>query len=286
MSVESEPGGSLGGGSGAGPAGHGAPMVPHPVIEAYYADSLARRAYLTEIFDATASDYDRVERWLSFGTGRWYRRKALQRAGLKAGDRVLDVAVGTGLVAREALRIVREGGGAAPGGSSLSAGGSVGGSVVGIDPSAEMLRRAVEALGIEGRVGRAERLEFADASFDFVSMGYALRHMDDLVRVFAEQRRVLKPGGRVCVLEITRPEGRVGRAMLKGYLRFLSRTVGRVAGLKPRTGELWEYYYETIDLCVPPERVMEAMRAAGFVDVKRHRELGLFSEFTGQKPVS
>lgn len=270
--------------------------IEHPSIRAHYVGPEQRRAYLTEIFDATASDYDRVERWLSLGSGRWYRGKALRRAGLRPGDVALDVAVGTGLVAREALAIVREGGAS--------------GRVVGIDPSAQMLALAVAGLGghrapaptnrpegknhaqhtegshagFEGRLGRAERLEFPDASFDFVSMGYALRHMDDLRVVFAEQARVLKPGGRVCVLEITRPEGRLGRAALKGYLRFLSRTVGRIAGLRPRTGELWEYYYDTIDLCVPPQQVMAAMTRAGFEGVKRHRELGLFSEFTGLKP--
>lgn len=246
-----------------------APLPPHPMMQEYYADAAQRRAFLTEIFDATADDYDRVERWLSFGSGRWYRRKALQRAGLKPGAQVLDVAVGTGLVAREALAIV---------GPS--------GSVVGIDPSREMLKRAVDALGIAGHVAHAEAMPLAPASVDFISMGYALRHMDDLRVVFAEQLRVLRPGGRVCVLEITRPTSAVGRAVLRGYLKFLSRTVGRIAGLRPRTGELWEYYWETIDQCVPPEKVMAAMTDAGFANVARHRELGLFSEFTATKPAT
>ena len=95
--------------------------------------------------------------------------------------RVLDVAAGTGLVTREALAVV----GAAH-------------DVIGLDPSAAMMRSGLQAMGVPLVQGTAERLPFADAQFDFVSLGFALRHVADLGSVFREFRRVLRPR-RACV---------------------------------------------------------------------------------------
>ncbi len=242
-------------------------VSPHPPIRGYYDTAAEKRAFLTTIFDQTASDYDRIERWLSLGSGRWYRRQALLRAGLKPGMSVADVAAGTGLVAAEALAII---------GPQAR--------IVGIDPSAEMLRRARERLGIQTMVSTAELLPLDAATFDFVSMGYALRHVDRLDAAFREFVRVLKPGGRVCVLEITRPRTAIGRAFLHAYLGSLSRVIGKVATLAPRTPELWSYYWETIDQCVPPDRVLQSLLEAGFTHAKRKVSLGIFSEYTAWKP--
>jgi demethylmenaquinone methyltransferase/2-methoxy-6-polyprenyl-1,4-benzoquinol methylase len=245
-------------------------LPPHPVLDRYYANATERRTYLTSIFDETAADYDKVERWLSLGSGSWYRRQALLRAGLKAGMSVADVAVGTGLVAREAVSIVTTG--------------RTPGKVVGIDPSSGMLERARAALGIETIIATAESLPFPDASVDFVSMGYALRHMDDLVAAFREFRRVLRPNGSVCILEITRPRTWFGRAFLRAYLGTLSAVIGRVTRLSPRTPELWAYYWETIDRCVPPQKVLDALRTAGFTNPRRAVTMGIFSEYTATVP--
>lgn len=246
-------------------------LAPHPPIAGAYMTPESKRGFLDSIFDDTAADYDRVERWLSLGSGRWYRREALKRAGLKAGMRVADVAVGTGLVAGEALTIV-----------------GPTGRVTGIDPSAQMMRRASDRLGIETVAGTAEALPFPDASFDFLSMGYALRHVGDLNAAFREFHRVLKPearsgGGRVCILEITRPRTPAGRLFLRSYLAVASRMLGLVARLSRRTPELWAYYWETIDACVPGDRIVTAMRDAGFVDVERGVVLGIFSEYTAAR---
>ena len=82
-----------------------AALPPHPTLKAYYPGASVNRGFLREMFDATAPHYDFVEGLLSFGTGKWYRHQGLQRAGLSAGMKVLDVAVGTGLVAREEIAI-------------------------------------------------------------------------------------------------------------------------------------------------------------------------------------
>jgi demethylmenaquinone methyltransferase/2-methoxy-6-polyprenyl-1,4-benzoquinol methylase len=240
--------------------------APHPPLPEYYADEAARRDWVRAIFDRTASDYTRIERVMGLGTGSWYRRQALLRAGLARGMQVVDVGSGTGLVALEAARIL----------------GNVRG-VIAIDPSEGMLRHTVLPEGATLLEGSAESLPLPDASADFLSMGYALRHVSDLSASFAEFFRVLRPGGIVCLLEITRPAGRFGRMLLKGYLRGVVPTFASIFASTRDTPRLMRYYWDTIEACVPPERVTSALAHAGFGDVVRQVELGLFSEYRARK---
>ena len=240
-------------------------LLPHAPLTEYYQDEAERQQYLRRIFDETAPDYDRIERVLAFGSGPWYRRRALQRAGLAAGAQVLDVGIGTGLVAREALKII-----------------GAQGRLTGVDPSVGMMNQ-VHLPGVELVRGKAEALPRPDASADFLSMGYALRHIGDVAAAFGEFHRVLRPGGRLVVLEITKPEGAIGTAVLKGYMRAVVPLIARVVARQRHTSELWRYYWDTIEACIPPATVMAALRAAGFTDVQRTTELGIFSEYTATK---
>src|SRR5689334_19463617 len=79
--------------------------APHEPLTAYYSDEPGRRLWLRAMFDRTASDYDAIERAMAFGSGAWYRNRALRSAGLARGMRVLDVGMGTGLVTKEAVAI-------------------------------------------------------------------------------------------------------------------------------------------------------------------------------------
>jgi demethylmenaquinone methyltransferase/2-methoxy-6-polyprenyl-1,4-benzoquinol methylase len=199
-------------------------------------------------------------------SGGWYRRQALQRAGLAPGMHVLDVGIGTGLLAREALPLI---------GPS--------GRLVGVDPSVGMMQQ-IGTAGIECVQGIAEALPRPAASSDFVSLGYALRHIGDVAAAFAEFHRVLRPGGRVLLLEITRPAGRIATALLKGYMRSLVPLLAGAVARRRGTSKLWRYYWDTIESCIAPPLVLGALEQAGFVDVQRHVELGIFSEYTARKP--
>jgi demethylmenaquinone methyltransferase / 2-methoxy-6-polyprenyl-1,4-benzoquinol methylase len=241
-------------------------IAPHAPLRHYYADERQHRSFLRTIFDEGAADYDRVEWLMALGTGSRYRGEALVRAGLQPGMKVLDVATGTGLVARQAAEIV--------GNPKL---------IFGLDPSAGMLAQARTNLSIHAVRATAEQLPLALHSFDFLSMGYALRHVADLSAAFAEFHRVLKPGGIVCILEITRPKSRLAMLLVRWYMRVIVPLLSRVACRGNKSPLLWKYYWDTIEACIPPTRVLEAMRAAGFADVKQRVQFGLFSEYTGKK---
>jgi len=241
-------------------------LRPHTPLPEYYADEAEHRRFLRQIFDDTAPDYDRIERVLALGSGRWYRREALRRAGLAPGMQVVDVGCGTGLVAREALTLI-----------------GAHGSLIGVDPSPGMLAQAKlqRARFVEGR---AERIPLPDASADFVCMGYALRHIDDLDAAFAEFRRLLRPGGRLLVLEITRPAGAVGRVVLKTYMRAVVPTLARLVSRHTDTARLWRYYWDTIEACIAPTAVLAALERAGLAEPRRGLSLGIFSEYTARRP--
>lgn len=240
--------------------------TPHPVLSDYYPDEGGRRDYVRDIFNRTAADYDRVERVMGLGTGPWYRRRALARAGLAPGMRVIDVGTGTGLVARQAAAIV--------GDPRL---------VTGIDPSAGMIGQAKVPAGVQLLTGSAESIPLPDASADFLSMGYALRHISDLLIAFREFHRVLKPGARVCLLEITKPEGLVARTALKTYMRGWVPLLSRFVAHQSATPELMRYYWDTIEACTPPAAILAALSAVGFRQVDRFVELGIFSEYRAIK---
>jgi demethylmenaquinone methyltransferase/2-methoxy-6-polyprenyl-1,4-benzoquinol methylase len=161
-------------------------IAPHPVLSGYYDGEEKRRACVDDMFDSSAQHYDWITDVMSFGSGKWYRRTALLRAGLEPGMKLLDAGAGTGVVSWLAQDIVKSDG-----------------LVVALDPSKGMLSEG-KKMGVQNAAqGLGEKLPFDDNTFDMVTMGYALRHVADLGALFEEYLRVLKPGGKILVLEIT-----------------------------------------------------------------------------------
>ena len=242
---------------------------PHPVLDKYYPSDADRQSFVGTLFDGAARHYNRIGTMLDLGSGPWYRRWALRRAGLRPGMRLLDVATGTGLVARGAVRTLGE-----PG------------RVVGVDPSRGMLREARKVLASPLVQGRAEALPFRDGLFDMLSMGFALRHVPDLEAAFREYRRVLKPGGRVVLLEVSRPRSPVSRWLIRVHLQHILPLMARISTRSEPAQVLMKYYWDTIDRCVPPETILEVLRRGGFVDVNRATLFGFLSEYSASKPLS
>jgi len=242
---------------------------PHPVLDKYYPSDADRQSFVGTLFDGAARHYNRIGTMLDLGSGPWYRRWALRRAGLRPGMRLLDVATGTGLVARGAVRTLGE-----PG------------RVVGVDPSRGMLREARKALASPLVQGRAEALPFRDDLFDMLSMGFALRHVPDLEAAFREYRRVLKPGGRVVLLEVSRPRSTISRWLIRVHLQHILPLMARISTRSQPAQVLMKYYWDTIDRCVPPETILDVLRRGGFVDVNRGTLFGFLSEYSASKPLS
>ena len=241
-------------------------MVPHSPLTAHYASTEEKPAFVNELFDAGAGHYDAVVDWGFLHSGASYRRRTLKQHGLKPGDRLLDVACGTGLVAAEAAKIL---------GSAAD--------ITCLDPSEGMLAVARRKLSAHFVQARAERMPLPADAFDFLTMGYALRHVTSLEETFLEFRRVLKPGGRLLILEVTKPSSRAGAWFFRLYFRGLYPFLTQLFTRSRAARDMMLYYWETMDACVRPPVVLEALRAAGFSGVKRTRVLGLFSEYSAVK---
>lgn len=242
-------------------------LAPHPLLRGYYHDETERQAYLKSAFQETAPLYDRINSWMSFGTDRRYRREALVRAGLLPGMAVADIGCGTGLVSELAREIV-----------------GPAGQVISVDPSEGMLREAVRC----GRatipvMGRGEALPLPDASADFLCMGFALRHVADLKETFREYARVLRPGGRLLLMEMTPPQKGFLRHALKGYMRYVVPALTRLVTGSSTAKVLYVYCWDTFEHCVPPDSVLDALNEAGLERPSRHVEARIFSEYTATK---
>ena len=240
-------------------------LAPHPPLHDYYGDASRREGFVRTIFDDTAPWYDQTISFMSFGSGDRYRRDAVARNGLQPGMKMLDVASGTGVVARAALEATK---------NDVD--------IVALDPSIGMMLAGRSKL--DKVQAKAESLPIASAQFDFLTIGFALRHFADLRGVFEECRRVLKPGGRLLILELTAPQSAAGRAFLGLYLGRVVPFVARVRSGNREAGTLMRYYWDTIRTCVRPEAILQALAEAGFTDVKRHVELGIFSEYSARRP--
>lgn len=242
------------------------PTAPVPTLTNYWSDPAERQHAVNALFDRGAAHYDWICRAMSFGTGQFYRREALERAGVSDGMTVLDVGTGTGLLAREALRTVH-----------------ARGRVIGIDPSPSMMAAGRRTLSMPRVRAVGERLPFAERRFDFVTMGYALRHVPDLDEAFKEYRRVLKPGGRVLLLEITSPASELGRAVVAFYFGRIVPLVARLGTGSADAARMMKFYWDTIAHCVPPAAVLASLGRSGFVDAKQTVMQGIFSEYTATR---
>ncbi len=206
------------------------------------------------LFAPLGPTYDRYAALLSFGQDPRWRRFLVSRVEAEPGDRVLDVATGTGAVARELIR-------------------RHGCTVVGLDQSPEMLAEARRRLGaaVELVEGRAEELPFPDASFDALTFTYLLRYVDDPAATLRELARVVRSGGRIASLEFAVPGG-LWRPLWELYVRVGLPAAGRA--VSPAWHEVGRFLGPSIRgfyARYPLSRVLELWREAGIDDVRARR---------------
>jgi demethylmenaquinone methyltransferase / 2-methoxy-6-polyprenyl-1,4-benzoquinol methylase len=195
------------------------------------------------MFDRIAPVYDAMNRLMTAGLDRRWRRLTAEAVVLP-GDRVLDACCGTGDLALACAR--------------------AGGRVTGLDFSERMLDRARrKAKAVEWVRGDALALPFGDASFDVATVGFGVRNLDDLPRGLSELRRVLRPGGRIGVLEITRPRG-----LLAPFYRLWFDGIVPLLGRALPGGSAYAYLPASVRRFPGPEDLAALLRAAGFEDVR------------------
>lgn len=222
---------------------------------------------IQRMFGRIARWYDLNNRLHSLWLDQSWRRAAVRAAGLRRGEHVLDVACGTGDLA----------------GAFRRAGA---GRVVGVDFCEEMLRiarRKFAHSAIEWVPGDAASLPAGEAEFDVVSIAFGLRNLADPPAALAEFRRVLRPGGRLVVLEFDRPRGAVLGRAIRFYLdRVMPRTAAAIA--RDRFGA-YDYLHRSVEAFWTAEQLADAIRRAGFADVRMRRlTLGIAALHCGHRP--
>ena len=194
------------------------------------------------MFDRIAPVYDLMNRVMTMGLDQRWRRKTVQ-AVVEPGDRVLDAACGTGDLAIIAAK--------------------AGGVVTGLDFSERMLERARrKAPELEWVSGDLLALPFDDESFDTATVGFGVRNVADLDAAIAELRRVLRPGGRLAILEITRPRG----PLRVFYSLWFDRIVPLLGKILPG-GEAYTYLPASVRRFPGPDELANLMGSAGFTEV-------------------
>lgn len=201
-----------------------------PAVTPYKESTSGKKEQVAKMFDSIAFRYDFLNQLLSLGIHHSWRKKAVQYFINDKPALVLDIATGTGDFAIEALK-------ANPG------------KVVGVDISEGMLKFGREKLkkkGLENRIelktGDAENLDFADNSVDVITVGFGVRNYENLEKGLQNMLRVLKPGGKLVVLEFSKPTG-FFRHIYKFYFKYVTPTIGKIFS---KDGSAYTYLPESV----------------------------------------
>ena len=211
-----------------------------------------RELYVAEMFDRIAAPYDRLNGLISLGRDRRWRQIAIAMAGVRPGANVLDLGCGTGDFVLAALEVM---------------GGR--GRVVGIDLAANMIaiaRQKVDPVRgdvqVELRTGQADATGLPDEWADVVTMGWVVRNLGDRPKAYAEILRVLKPGGRVVSLEVSRPASALMRA---GFHAYLSVVMPLMIGLSGGDRSAYRYLAESTERFLSARELAAELGQAGFL---------------------
>jgi demethylmenaquinone methyltransferase/2-methoxy-6-polyprenyl-1,4-benzoquinol methylase len=215
-----------------------------------------KTARVRGVFDSVAGSYDLMNDLMSGGMHRLWKRFALSQTGLRPGQRALDVAAGTGdLGAGIARQVGREG------------------LAVLTDINGEMLARGRDRMiddGLGARaefvIANAECLPFPDSSFDCVTIGFGLRNVTDKPAALASMRRVLRPGGRLLVLEFSKPRPEIRAA----YDAYSFNVLPRIGAIVAGDAASYRYLAESIRMHPDQETLAGMIRQAGFDDCRWH----------------
>lgn len=215
-----------------------------------YDDRREKGEQVREMFDSIAPAYDFMNRAMTLGIDRLWRRKAISLLAGKPHDYILDIATGTGDLAIELAHRL----------DPLE--------VTGVDLSEAMLAKGREKVADENltdviRLQQADclSLPFTDDTFDIVTSAFGVRNFENLLAGYREMHRVLKPGGTVCILELSTPQSALVKPFYALYTRHIIPTIGRVVSSDRRA---YSYLPESIAAVPQGEAMLDLMARAGF----------------------
>ena len=229
-----------------------APDIKAEHVNPYHDDSRPKTEQVRQMFDSIAPAYDVMNRMMTFGIDRLWRRKAVRMVASGRPRRILDVATGTGDLALLMARMLRPE------------------SITGIDLSSNMIELARQKCGrapsvaptrIDFAVADCLALPFGDGAFDCVTVAYGVRNFERLLQGYREMHRVLAQGGTLCVIELSTPVSPLVKPFYRLYTRCIIPAVGRLVSHDSRA---YTYLPESIAAVPQGEEMLSLMRTAGF----------------------
>ena len=235
-----------------------------------------KEEYIKDVFTEIADYYDEMNDIMSMGMVQGWHRFMMKKAGDISGKRCLDVGTGTGEIAFHVARTA-----------------GAGSTVVGVDITPKMLEMAEKKekemdlpVKIDWRVGDALNLDFEDGSFDLVTSGYMLRNVTDILKAISEMHRVLAPGGKVVVAELSKPKNAVVRFFYNIYMKRVKRYGRKYDKGKSIDGRQSAYQWLTTSIEGFPygEDMVKIFKKAGFEDARYYvKSFGAVNIYVGSK---
>lgn len=247
-------------------------QFPHDPIVPFKSSEKEKKEQVAEMFDSIAPRYDQMNRFLSARIDIGWRKKAIRLLQKDAPLKILDVATGTGDMAIMAARML----------SPVI--------IDGIDISINMLeigRRKIEKEGlgniIQLHTGDSETINFPSSSFDAVMVAFGVRNFGDLEKGLAEMLRVLKPGGRLMVLEFSKPRRKAVKSLYNLYMGIVAPQVARWF---KQNKEAYQYLYESSNAFPDRHLFTDILKKVGYTETGfQPLTLGICCIYTGRKPL-
>lgn len=245
--------------------------LPHDHIIPFKESGKSKKEQVAEMFDGIAARYDQMNRFLSARTDLIWRKKAIRQLKKQKPRLILDVATGTGDMAIMATKLLQPD------------------KIIGIDISREMLevgRKKIEKEGLGTKIdlqsGDSETINFAENTFDAVMAAFGVRNFEKLETGLSEMYRVLKPGGRLVILEFSKPRRKVVRGLYNLYMGLVA---PHIASWFRQNKEAYAYLCESSNAFPERQQFVDILNKIGYSDTRfKSLSLGICCIYTGRKP--
>jgi demethylmenaquinone methyltransferase/2-methoxy-6-polyprenyl-1,4-benzoquinol methylase len=242
----------------------------HDEVVPYQHSQLDKKEQVADMFNSIAYRYDFLNRFLSAGIDVWWRKKAIQQLQKIAPKKVLDVATGTGDVAIMTYRMLKPE------------------KITGIDISEGMLelgRKKIEKLGLSNTIelqkGDSEVIRFEDNSFDAITVAFGVRNFQNLEKGLSEMYRVLRPGGKLAVLEFSKSKHKLLSAPFNFYMNVVTPAIGKIFS---KNKDAYTYLNHSVQAFPEGQTFLTIMHEAGFTQTYLNKlSFGICTIYCGSK---